>query len=106
MTSRILASAALVLCVMSSAQAAEKDFCKYLEGYAKISMDANQTGIPLSDLLKLIKDNGNESELVNDIAMDAYDVPRYSSEKLQQESIVEYQNRIYLKCLRATREKK
>lgn len=96
---------AAVSAVSATAIASEgDDLCMALAGAAGTTMEARQEGIPASKLLALVKPYEDEDEgvgvLLRGIILQAYDSPRFNTEKYRQEAITEFQNETLVNCLK------
>ena len=90
-----------------SKDAAEK--AEIISDIAKTIMSARQAGVPMSKLMKL---NHNEkasyaeiSDILDEITIDAYEVPRFSTEEYKQKAITDFQNKWYLRVVKILRRK-
>lgn len=71
-----------------------RDSCKQISDYARSAMEARQKGVVMSDL----PTEGNP--VLERIVMGAYEQGRYMTESLVERKIVDYQNDVYLKCIK------
>jgi len=95
--------AALLTALSAPATSAEEqtspyDECKIIGEFARSTMAARQRGVPITDMMS---NDGNE--LVDEITIEAYKKPRYTSEGYQEKEIVEYQNNWYLGCVHSVK---
>lgn len=91
----------IALCLLAAAHVvhAEQIPCETFGRLAEAIMQARQEGVPLQRLMQ-----GNEygpSELEKSLLMEAYSLPRFHSDEGKKRAVVEYQNSIYLECLRS-----
>jgi hypothetical protein len=113
-TSLTLAAATLVAASFTT-PAVAMDMCEMLEGMARSTMAARQKGAPLSAILKIAdqihvyKDedidtgqNARIRKLMRSVTFDAFEKPRYSTERAKTHTINEFANSWYLSCLRVT----
>jgi poly-D-alanine transfer protein DltD len=93
-----------VLALLPATGQAEKSFkermeaCKAIEKLAESVMSARQRGVAMSKMLEIVND-GEPNELVNAMVMDAWDKPRYSTERHQQRSISDYRDAAFGACM-------
>ena len=97
----IIIAAALTLSLTSFAEEPELDVCDELNNLARSVMNARQAGMEMRQLIEVVR--GNEaSEVAIEIIIRAYEMPRFSVEKNKQNAIKDFQNEIYLQCIRET----
>jgi len=72
--------------------------CKSIASFAEAAIQGHHRGTPLSSVLEL-----TESELLSEIAMDAYSGPRYSTPEVQSRAQSQFRDKYYLECMRASR---
>lgn len=70
--------------------------CKQVEESASVTMQARQSGIPLSRVLEIAAD----SEMLKTIAIDAYNTPKFATESYKVNAISEFTNKWLLACLK------
>ena len=97
----LIIAAALTLSFTAFAEEAELDVCGELNNLARSVMNARQAGMEMRQLIQIVKDN-EAGELAIEIIIRAYEKPRYSVEKNKQNAIKDFQNEIYLQCIRET----
>lgn len=90
---KLFLAAVLALSVFS-VQAEEKHFCESVGELATVVMQKRQEGIDLSKMLALAKDNSG----VKAIVLDAYNSPRYSTDKYIADAISDFSNKWVLAC--------
>ena len=79
-----------------SASAATKvDLCNALEEMAMSIMEARQTNIPMSKIYEITKDN----PITKSLTIAAYDLPRFSTEEYQQNSINDFGSKAFKSCI-------
>ena len=83
------------------------EFCEVLGGYAEVVMSNHQSGVPLSSMIAILtknRDDGtlpeNQFSLLEAIVVDAYDQPRFSTDKHQQSTVREFTDAVVLQCLK------
>ena len=97
----LIIAAALTLSLTAFAEEAELDVCDELNNLARSVMNARQSGMEMRQLIEVVR--GNEaSEIAIEIIIRAYETPRFSVEKNKQNAIKDFQNEIYLQCIRET----
>ena len=69
-------------------------FCKSLSIAAEATMKARQNGIPMSEAMELAGDN----ELIKAMVADAYNQNSYTSEKVKEQVIRDFTDRVYSTC--------
>lgn len=81
----------------------ELEECKRTENSARQVMKSRQQGVPMSSLWELAEAAGKQSEYVGELfktlIREAYEIPQYSSESLQQKVISDFQNNFYKACI-------
>ena len=80
------------------------DVCAPIEGSARATMEARQSGVPLSTSIGIANNSGgtkNTKELLTAMVLEAYEQPRYSTERMQQRSVRAFTDDWYLQCLKA-----
>lgn len=94
---------------------AADDPCEVYDVVAKAAMESRQKGKNLSKALayidKKVSTTTNSSELQTYAAMrlafvEAYKLPRFSTESMKADAISDFRNDFYSGCLRATAEQK
>ncbi|MCI3945551.1 hypothetical protein K0038_02593 [Pseudomonas syringae] len=94
----------------ANACASVEDDCLLYDTAAKGAMETRQRGVALADVMKIINKNKGkidspEAELadkaVRKAFLEAYQTPKYGTEKMQQESVNEFRNKYYSECLSA-----
>jgi hypothetical protein len=107
----ILGMAVLALATASLTQAAEpastpeskksfwRERCKDYSELAVTIMGAHQSGVAMSDAIRVADGNAVIEKLVEA----AYDKPRYSSERMKREVAHEFRDEIYKACNKATK---
>lgn len=98
----------------STAQATEEDPCKAYDTAAKGAMEYRQKGKNLSDALAILDKQASKTEdpeavKVNSIIriafVEAFKLPRYSTEPMKASAISDFRNDFYSGCLRAMADK-
>lgn len=98
----LLLAAALNGTVAFGQQAPSEHFCMQLSNTARASMKVRQAGIPLSELLDVLNQQDvdeNLRSLLRTVTVGAYDIPQYTTPRIQQEAITEYENDWLRACL-------
>ncbi|MEM9967584.1 MAG: hypothetical protein AAF755_05730 [Pseudomonadota bacterium] len=80
------------------ASAQEAGICEQAGNIAEVIMMARQEGVPLSQVVKIAKESFNEEKAVVDMAVLAYEQPRYSSAAVKQQTIQDFRNNVELAC--------
>lgn len=101
MKSRAFTALFLAVCLMgliASARGATKEDwveeCNYRAEAAKSIMANRQYGAPMAEIMEAVQGN----ELLERYVVIAYSMPRYATEKVQKETITEFQNIVYGEC--------
>ena len=77
---------------------AKMERCKLVEQFGETIMVARQRGWALSDTLELLNQDSS-MPMLNTIAMKAWEVPRFSSEELQQRAVNDFKDGIFRGCM-------
>lgn len=110
---RLVAVSAMLASSMTYASG--EDQCKAYDLAAKGAMEARQKGKNLSDALSVIDKNISTATDADQLKaysalriafVEAYKLPRYSTEKMKAEAISDFRNDFYSGCLSATAERK
>ena len=80
---------------LALAEPTQKPVCETVESLAAAIMENRQVGTKLSTML-----NSSTNELVVAIIIEAYEQPRMSSKKNQEMMIVDFANKVMLKCVK------
>lgn len=86
--------------LIAGSASADQGSCDAIGILAKSVMSARQGGVPMQDILSNGVGSKKVSELTRLLAMAAYDQPRFSTEEHQERAITEFQNQMYLACLK------
>jgi len=72
--------------------------CEDMNGFASMLMYDRQNGVELAQLLThdVIKPYQN-------IVIEAYGVPRYNTAVIQEKKIIDFTNKVYLRCIQGDR---
>lgn len=73
--------------------------------YSKLAgqiMDLRQNGMLMSDLLSKLNPDG-DSPSVEMLIISAYESPRYSTQGMKERTIQDFQNDVFLKCVKSIR---
>ena len=101
---KLILAAALTLSF--GATASEKEsYCADIATLGKSIMTSYQNGVPLSTLFKLIDNSKGfsteQKSHIKEMATLAYEQTKYSSEKYQKEAIANFENQVFLTCIKA-----
>ena len=102
-TAVIVVSAFIGMTNVALAQTASKEqVCETVEKVAKGIMNNRQSGVPLTDMMKVMNSPsaGKFGGLAKTLTIMAYEKPRYSSKEMQQKSVVDFANDAMLICLK------
>ena len=97
----LLITTAVLLATTVTAQA-NKEVCTAVSETASLIMELRQSNAPLSAILEVVRDVAILEELV----MEAYKKPRYSSDEYQNNAIADFGNLAMLTCLQSYKERK
>lgn len=89
----------LLMTLPFTAQAQEIDGCVALSTLAESIMSARQSNIDMVQVMEIANSDPNISKVVVLLTKEAYSMPRFSTERIQQETIREFKNDVYLQCL-------
>ncbi|OBU53826.1 hypothetical protein A9K69_08550 [Stenotrophomonas maltophilia] len=82
------------------------ELCKSIGGYAKSVMDNRQNGVPMSEMMELAATGeGGVASAAQEIIVDAYDYPRMSVEENKATATRDFENKVYLECIKAATKK-
>ena len=73
--------------------------CNSIANLAGAIMSARQDGVPMQDIM----DKSNDvhlNKVVELLAIEAYDSPKYLTEAFKRSAVTEYKNQIYLLCIK------
>ncbi len=78
------------------------ELCKKIGGYARSVMDNRQNGVPMSEAMDVIA-TATESvaTAARQIIIEAYDYPRMSVEENKLSATTDFENKVYLECVKA-----
>ena len=80
------------------------ELCNNMATMAASFQDAHQTGVPLTEALRIVKESSNGVEkietVLRGIAIDAYSQPTFTTEEYQDKTVSEFRNRWHLNCLK------
>ena len=98
---KYLLTTAVILLSTVTAQA-NKELCTAVSGAASLIMELRQSNAPLSSVLEVVGDVAILEELV----IEAYKKPRYSSKAYQNSAIADFSNIAMLACLQSSKQRK
>ena len=84
----------LVFTSASHANDAHKKCSSYSE-YAEIIMTQRQSGTPMPEMIELVNGDG---KIFEDLVFSAYEIPRYDTKKMQNNTIKDFRDNVYLNC--------
>ncbi len=103
------------LLATSMAHAAEEDLCKAYDTAAKGAMEYRQQGKNLSEALAVIDKQASKisdpmeaqvNSAIRAAFLEAFKLPRYSTEPMKASAISDFRNDFYSGCLKAMAEKR
>lgn len=74
--------------------------CESISKTAKTIMEARQSGVGMSKMMRLLRENAESVsyEVLEKVVANAYELPNWSTEKRQQESIQDFGDKWYRVC--------
>ena len=97
----IVVSAFLGMTNLALAKPAKETVCEAVESLAATIMEGRQVGTKLSTMLKLATDpNPAANDLAVAIVIEAYEQPRMTGKKYQEMMVVNFSNKVMLKCVK------
>lgn len=91
----------LALCASSSFVQADDESCKAMAFLAKQIMAGRQAGVPMTKAIDLSKNENQTVEKVSRLfVIAAYEEPAYSTKAMQEKAINEFENKMYLPCIK------
>lgn len=96
---------ALFFGVLASSQGAFADDsrCASVAFLAKQIMSGRQAGVPMTKAIETSKnDNKTVEKLSRLLVIAAYEEPAYGTTAMQEKAITEFENEIYLPCIKGT----
>ena len=82
---------------VSAVSEQQKADCKGFSELASKIMEARQVGVPMADLMER---KVQLTEVRDGLVIEAYKLPRYTTEAAQQRAITDFGNDSYLACIR------
>jgi len=92
---------AIIVGIFTNAQAEERFPCKDLSDAAETIMKCRQDGMKMSLIIEALPENEVKNIFIS-IVQDAYDVPRFETEKNKRKAVIDFTNSVYLECSKAT----
>lgn len=77
----------------------QNDFCGNIYGIAKCTMELRQLGESMPNQMK----DAKGSKVLEAMVIEAYESPRFSTEKNQKREVDEFADKWYLTCVKETR---
>lgn len=96
---------ATILAVLLAGSAAAQDeadageFCDSLHSLSTSLMRARQNGVSMATMMQSIRGRASE-EFLRALVIEAYEVPRYSSDEYRGRAVEDFANDQYLTCVR------
>lgn len=85
----------------------KEEYCKAVLSMSKTIMDGRQAGIPIDRSLelanKITKDNEFFNKITKQLVIDAYDQPRFSTNRYKKEQLDDFAAKHYISCMKAAR---
>lgn len=78
-----------------------RETCSTVGELATTIMESRQSGASMAKLMEAVPEGGSYIET---LIISAYDVPRYSTERMQKKAVEEFRDEVYLECVKALRE--
>jgi hypothetical protein len=103
--SSIFIASFFVLSSAATAQSEKIQFCSDLEKAAASTMRMRQVGAPLGEVIALARKDEDKNKAASDyminMAIKAYEAPKFASPDNQQNAITEFANKEMLHCLKS-----
>lgn len=76
------------------------DSCTAIENMAETIMDRRQSGVKMSILMDIAKESKDKSlsRIITSLIIEAYEKPRYNTEKHKRRVIEDFRNNAFLNC--------
>ncbi len=91
----------LAICLFLSAPSQAETWqetCASIGNFAETVMENRQAGVSMAKMMEL-----TDTELLQEIIINAYSSPRYSVERNQKREVADFRDRWYLECVRNMR---
>ncbi|MBX7274617.1 hypothetical protein K2E96_01920 [Pseudomonas sp. ERGC3:05] len=93
----------LVFFFSSQVAFADDSACNAMATLAKSVMESRQSGMPMTKAIGLINSENKEvANLTRKLVIAAYEEPAWNSKALQEKATNDFQNRIYLPCIKGS----
>ena len=92
--------AIIMAILMALSATAAADQCKMTGDIAEMMMKARQVGVPMQEMMAVSQDN----ELRAAMVLDAYEVPRFTTEKFQKRQEQDFRDKWYMACYKALKD--
>ena len=99
-----LTIAATLIAASYAPHSIAEDVCAPIEGSARVTMESRQAGVPLSTSIRIANDSAvrqSTKDLLTAMVREAYEQPRYSTERMQERAIRDFTDDWYMQCLKA-----
>lgn len=91
----------LALFTSPSLVRADDKNCEAMAFLAKQIMAVRQAGVPMTKAIELSKDNNETVEKISRLfVIAAYEEPAYGTKVMQEKAINEFENKMYLPCIK------
>ena len=104
-TKTAIAAIALLLPAVAIAEPTPHEFCTEIAGLAEVIMEGRQNGAPMPAMMNVVA-QGNDTEMdrfTEALIIDAFNHPRYSTERIKQSAIGGFADSAYLSCITSIR---
>lgn len=96
----------IVMLAAGSAGAGEGDktqeeICANVATYAETLMDARHKGVPMQKLIEIAAENVAGAKISRTMIIDAYESPRFTTPEIVRQSVEDFRDRWYLRCIKA-----
>lgn len=98
---KFISAASAILVLMSSVYAEEKLTCEDIASIAKSTMQLRQREHPMSNIMKSVQGE----PMFEKIVLLAYSKPSFRSPEYVERAVAEFENLIYLSCLKNKKDK-
>lgn len=91
----------LIIAASTSQAAVDEETCLMAKQIAETTMSARQAGVDIVDMINLAnKTGGKLGALSKAMAIDAYNMPSYSTQEFKDREIADFGTRHYLNCIK------
>lgn len=104
MRNKIIAGLVMGLTSLSSIAEEQRDPCLWVSNIAERIMKSRQNEVPMAKIMGVV--SGGEApdemkKIMKDMVIDAYETPAFSTDTNKAKAISQFQNDMYLGCVKA-----